>query len=98
MKISDLAKEPELVKITIDDETIVEKYGEAIEFYTLDRQPMDVFLKLASAKQDDPAAMIKSLKPLLLDESGNQVITGNKMIPTDILVLIIAKLVSRLGN
>lgn len=98
MKISDLAKDPELVKIVIDDETIVEKYGEPIEFFTLDRQPMDVFLKLASAKQDDPASMIKSLKPLLLDEKGDQVITGNKMIPTDILVLIIAKLVSRLGN
>lgn len=98
MKISELSKEPELIKITIDDESIIEKYKEAIDFWTYDRQPLDVFLKLASAKQDDPSAMIKALKPLLLDESGNQVITGNKMIPTDILVLIIAKLVSRLGN
>lgn len=98
MKISDLAKEPELTKITIDDASIIEKYGEAIDFWTYDRQPLDVFLKLASAKQDDPATMIKALKPLLLDESGNQVITGNRMIPTDILVLIIARLVSKLGN
>jgi hypothetical protein len=98
MKISDLAKEPELIQVSIDDPVIIEKYGEAIDFWTYDRQPLDVFLKLASAKQDDPATMIKALKPLLLNDKGEQVITGNKMIPTDILVLIISKLVSRLGN
>lgn len=98
MKITELSKTPELVKITIDDEHIVEKYGESIDFWTLDRQPMDVFLKLASAKQDDPASMIKALRPLLLNEDGTQVLTGDNMIPTDILILIVAKLVSRLGN
>lgn len=98
MKITELAKEPELTKIVLDDESIITKYGEAVEFYTLDRQPLDIFLKMASVKHDDPASMISSLKPMLLDENGKEIIDGKKMLPTDILMAAVSKLISQMGN
>jgi hypothetical protein len=51
MKLAELAKKPQLIKVTITDEDIVTEFGEALEFWTWDRQPMDTFLKLASVDQ-----------------------------------------------
>ena len=40
MKLSELAKKPQLQKITITDEALVEKYGDELEFFIYDRQPL----------------------------------------------------------
>ena len=46
MKLSELAVKPKLSKVTITEEHIVEKYGEELDFYIWDRQPLDIFAKL----------------------------------------------------
>ena len=45
MKLAELAAEPKLIPITLDDADIVEKYGEPLEFWIWDRQPIDSFNK-----------------------------------------------------
>lgn len=84
--------------ISLDDEDTIKEYNEPLEFYTYDIQPLDVFLKLAAAKQDDPAGMIKALRPMILTDKGEPIIKGEHMIPTHILVKCITKLVERLGK
>jgi len=37
MKLKELAIKPQLTKIIIDSDALVEKYGETIEFFVLDR-------------------------------------------------------------
>lgn len=98
MKLNELSKEPKLLLIALDDEATISEYGEPLEFYTWDRQPLDVFMKLASAKHTDPASMIDAIRPMILDETGTQVIRGNNMIPANIMVKAITKLVKELGN
>lgn len=98
MQLSEISKAPQLISISIDDEQTVADFGEAVEFFTYDRQPLESFLKLATAKQDDPAAMIKAIRPLILDKEGKQIITGDKTIPSSLLMKVVAKLVDRLGN
>jgi hypothetical protein len=98
MKINQLAAKPKLIQLVIDDADIVEEFGEPVEFYTWDRQPLETFMKLANVSQRDPAAVIDIVKTLILDEEGKAVINGEAMLPTVILVRIIEKIVATLGK
>jgi hypothetical protein len=99
MKLSQLASKPQLIKITLDDETIVNIYGEAIEFYTWDRQPMEVFMNLANMSQSGPGSnIIDIIKTLILNDDGTPVISGDVMLPTDVLMAAITKLTATLGK
>jgi hypothetical protein len=73
MKITQLAAKPQLVKITLDTPELVEEFGEAVDFWTWDRQPLDVFMKLASSNGTDNSGLVNVLRTLILDETGQQV-------------------------
>ena len=98
MKINQLASKPKLIVLQIDDADVVAEYGEPIEFWTWDRQPLETFMKLASVNQSDPAMVIDIVRTMILDEEGQQVIQGDEMLPTNILVRIVAKVVETLGK
>jgi len=98
MKLSEIAKKPRLIEITIDDADIVEQYGEALTFHTWDRQPMHVFLKLASLNQSDTASMISAVRELILNEDGTQVMSEEAALPTNVLMRVITTVVERLGK
>lgn len=98
MKLAQLAAKPQLIKLVLDDEAIVKEHGEAIEFWSWDRQPLEVFMKLANAKEGDMAHIIDSVRTLILDENGKQIIRGEEMLPTDVLIAAIAKITSTLGK
>ena len=98
MKINQLASKPQLIKLVIDDEDTVKEFGEPVEFWTLDRQPLETFMKLASASQADPKQIIDIVRTLILDEEGKQVIQGEVILPTSVLLKIIKKIVETLGK
>lgn len=98
MKLSQLAAKPQLVKLVIDDKDVVEAHGEPIEFYTWDRQPLDVFMKLANSSQSDPAKMIDIVRTLILDEDGKEIIKEGVMLPSNVLIKVIGKIVESLGK
>lgn len=98
MKLSQLAAKPQLIKLTIDDEDIVKEFGEPIEFWTWDRQPLETFMKLANSDQANVGAMIEIVRTLILDENGKEVITKESTLPSAILVKVISKIVEILGK
>lgn len=98
IKINQIASKPQLIKLVLDDEATIKELGEELEFWTWDRQPLDKFMKLASARQDSPTEIIEVVKSLILDEEGKEVIQGDVMLPTQILVRIIQKVVETLGK
>jgi hypothetical protein len=98
MKLKDLAAKPQLVKLVIDDESTVEEFGEAIEFWTWDRQPIDVFLRLTTIDVNDQRSIIENVKDLIMDEDGKPIIDGETTIPTKILLKVITKVVESLGK
>jgi len=98
MELSKLTKEPKLVKLVIDDEDVIKEHGEAIEFYTWDRHPMDVFLKLASVDAKDSSTLIAAVKDLVLDSKGEKILTGNTTLPTNIMTRVITRIVNELGK
>ena len=98
MKLSQLAAKPQLIKIEINDESIVKEFGETIEFYTWDRQPLETFMKLANADHNNISSMIGIVRTLILDEEGKEIIAGENMLPTNVLIAVIGKIVETLGK
>lgn len=98
MKLSELKAKPQLTKIILDDEATIEKYGEPIEFWAYDRQPMSVFLAMTSVDQNNPGEALMKLKDLILDEDGKPILDEDNVLPTSILTAAIAKVTELLGK
>jgi len=98
MKLSQLAAKPQLIEITIDDKDIVKEFGEPISFWTWDRQPMDVFLKLSSIEGDNQSAAFQTVTDLILDENGEKILKDGMSIPTKVMMRVITKVVETLGK
>lgn len=99
MKLQVLASKPQLIKIVIDDEQTVARFGESIEFYVHDRQDMDTYLKLASLEgNNDLASISEVVKDLVLDEKGNKILKNGVSLPAEVIIKVIEKTVANLGN
>jgi len=100
MKLSQLAAKPQLIKLTIDDQDLCARYsnGEPLEFYTWDRQPIDVFMKLASSQGEETGVMIDVVRTLILNEQGEMIIAQGQALPSPILVKAIGMIVETLGK
>jgi hypothetical protein len=100
MKLQQLASKPTLTKIVIDDKDIVKEYGEELEFYIYDRQPMSVFMKLASMDQNENSLedLAHIVEDMIMDEQGKKIINKDVSLPIDVMVKVIEKTVNRLGN
>jgi hypothetical protein len=84
--------------MTLDDADTIKEYGEPVEFYTWDRQPMDIFMKLANATEGNITGIIGIVKDLILDENSKPILVGDVMLPTKILMRAIAKVTEALGE
>lgn len=97
MDITKLAAAPQLIKVELDSDDIIKNYKEAITFYTLDRLPLETFMKLSDA-DGNMNEMIEIVKPLLLDKDGNMIIVDDITLPNDVLIAAIGKIVEQLGK
>lgn len=98
MKLSQLAAKPQLIKLTIEDPDTVDVFGEAVEFWTWDRQPLDTFMKLAASNGENAGAMIEIVRELILDDQGKPIIAKDNMLPSALLIKAVAKIVETLGK
>lgn len=98
MKLTQLAAKPQLVKVELVDEDVIKEFGEPLEFWIWDRQPMDKFVRLAQMKADDFGDLIVAVNEMILDEEGNKIIKDDQMLPTNIMTKVIGKVVETLGK
>lgn len=98
MRLTQLAAKPTLIKITIDDEDIVKEYGEALDFWIYDRQPMDTFVRLAQMKGENFNELVAAVNSMVLDEEGNTILKDEVTLPTGVMTRVIGKVVETLGK
>jgi hypothetical protein len=98
MKITQLAAKPQLIKMILDDEETVQEFGETIEFWIWDRQPIEKFVKLATLKTDDFSQLITAVNEMVLDEDGKAVLVDGVTLPTNVMARLINKVVETLGK
>jgi hypothetical protein len=98
MKLAQIAKKPQLALMSLDDEETVKEFGEPLEFYTWDRQPMDIFLKLSTVDPSNQGAIISAVKELVMDDKGNKILEGEDVLPTNVMLRVMTKVVEGLGK
>ena len=98
MRLSQLAAKPQLIKFVLDDEDTIQEFGESLEFYSWDRQPLDIFMQLANAQRDNGGQLIDIVRKLILDEDGKEIISKDVMLPSNVMIRVIAKIVEQLGK
>lgn len=98
MKLEQLAAKPKLIKLVMDQPEVIEEFGEAIEFYTWDRQPMNTFIKLAAVDTANYASVMDAVKELVLNEQGLPIISDDNMLPAKVMMLCITKIIDSLGK
>jgi hypothetical protein len=55
-------------------------------------------MRLANADQQNLVEMITLVKTLILDEEGKEIIKDDNMLPSNLLIKVIAKVVETLGK
>jgi hypothetical protein len=98
MKLTQLSAKPQLIKISIDDEDVVKEFGESLDFWIYDRQPLDQFVRLAQMKSENFGDLIEVVNSMVLDEEGNRILQGENMLPTNVMTKVIGKVVETLGK
>jgi len=98
MKLAELAAEPKLIQITLDDKDIVEKYGEALEFWVMDRQPIDYYMKMARMGEDNIEQIGAVVTDMVLDEEGEKVLKDNLTLPAVVTMKVFTKVIETLGK
>tara|TARA_R110000868_G_scaffold46599_3_gene153739 strand:- start:158 stop:454 length:297 start_codon:yes stop_codon:yes gene_type:complete len=98
MQLKDLAKEPKLIKITLDDADVVKEFGEAVEFWTWDRQPMATYLKMANITPENTTEIFETIRELVLDADGAQILDDKNALPTMLLLKVLNTVVETLGK
>jgi hypothetical protein len=98
MKLTQLSAKPQLVKIELSDEEIIQQFNEPLEFWIWDRQPLDQFIRLAQMKSENLGDLVEVVNSMVLDEEGKRVLEGENMLPTNIMTKVIGKVVETLGK
>jgi hypothetical protein len=98
MKLAELAAEPKLIKIILDDEDLVKKYNEPLEFWIWDRQPIDSYMRMAKSTTDNFDDIVTAVNEMILDEEGKRIMEGNVMLPTNVLMKAFTKVIETLGK
>jgi hypothetical protein len=98
MKLQELAAKPKLIKVSIDDEKTIEKYGEPVDFWMYDRSDLETYFELANIDEKNIGHLSKMVSKLVLDEAGQPIIKQDEVFPFDISIKIIEIAVKALGN
>ena len=100
MKLKEITAKPALIKIVLDDETIQEQYGEALEFWTWDRQPMEKYLSIVGTDMTTAhmPELIEFCKTMILDETGKPVLEGDEILPSYVMSLAVNRVITNLGK
>jgi hypothetical protein len=99
MNIKKFASTPKLIEIVLDDESLIENYGEPITFYTYDVVTMSTYFDFFNARNEGKFDNLGSMmKEMILDKSGKRVLEESEDLPIDIAAAAINKIGEILGK
>jgi hypothetical protein len=98
MKLNQLVSKPQLTRLVLEDEETIAQYGEPIEWWMWDRQPLEKFFKIMNADANNGQQIMNVIIDMVLDEEGQPVFRDDATVPTNILMKIITKMTDAMGK
>ena len=99
MDIKELAKRPELIEVVIDDENIVNEYGEPITFYMKDQVDINTYFDFFRSQNEKSGDELnKLMASLILNKDGKPVLAEGEGFPIDISIAALTKINENLGK
>ena len=99
MNIQEFKIKPKLIEVTIDDNDIVAKYNDTIKFYMYDHLDLTTYFRFFRAQSEgNTADLLATVKTIVLDEKGKQVMIGDYELPVDIFTNAVVKITEHLGK
>jgi hypothetical protein len=97
--ISEFAKTPELLEITLDSEDIVKEYGEPVIFYMKDFVDINTYFDFFRSQTDgNNAGLNDVLKKIILNKEGKPALQDGQALPVDLAVAALGKINQNLGK
>jgi hypothetical protein len=96
--LKSLSSKPKLVQLIIDDEDTIRDYGEAVEFWTYDRQPLHTYLEISQTFGKDPVKTEALLSGLLFEEDGTKSFNEGEMPDANLMAKALTKVMEKLGK
>jgi hypothetical protein len=99
MNIQDFKIKPKLIEILIDNDDIVETYGDSIKFFMYDHLDLSTYFKFFRAQgEGDTEALLTIVKKIILDDKGKIVMGTEYELPVDIFTQAVLKITDHLGK
>lgn len=98
MNISEFAKKPELTKIEIKNEDIIEAYG-PVFFYVYDKLDITTYFDFFKSQSEQNGNQLNAvLRKLILDENGKPSMSDEQLLPIDLTIAAISAINEQLGK
>lgn len=99
MDIQQLAKKPELIQISLDNEEIVKNYGEPVTFWMKDQLDLNTYFDFFKSQgQKDGDKLNEIISRIILNAEGQPVLKEGDQLPIDITVELLVKVNECLGK
>jgi hypothetical protein len=98
MKLNQIISKPQLTQVVLDNEEVVKLYGEPLEWWVWDRQPLDKFFKMMNADASSGEQIVAVLTEMILDETGEPLLKDGASLPTNILMMVVTKMTEIMGK
>lgn len=99
MDIKQLAKKPQLVEIVLDDQALIDEYGEPITFWMKDTVDINTYFDFfRSQNEKSGEELAELLRTLILNKDGEKVLEEGDSFPIDITIAALTKINENLGK
>lgn len=97
--IKEFAKKPQLIEVQVDEESIVEQYGEPITFWMMDYVDINTYFDFFKAQTEGAGDTLNVLlRKIILNQEGKPALADDEALPIDISIAALTKINDVLGK
>lgn len=99
MNIQQFAKKPELIKIVIDQQELIDAYGSEINFWIFDSIDINTYFDFFKSQADSDGEKLNDLmRKLIRNEQGEICIPEGHILPVDLAIASLTAINETLGK
>jgi hypothetical protein len=99
MNIKEYAKKPQLIEVVIDQEEIVEEYGNTITFWMYDHVDINTYFDFFKSQHTNNGNELNIImRKIILNKEGQPSLAEDEVLPVDIALAALTKINELLGK